>query len=279
LATRRFPRGTYSQGGQEGILDAIFHHVPVANAPPSCVEFGFNAESLAGGSGSNVARLVLERGWRPLLFDDIRENAAIGLRREAITPANAVDVFRRWHVPRTPDYVSIDIDSTDLWVFRALLPCYRASVYSVEYNSHFPLEATITFADEPAGRWQGDRGYGASLGALTAVAGEHGYSLVAVEPMLDAFFVRDDLLEDGSGRLALELDHWRSMTSLTHHAAIVDPSRVDSFVDYRVWRETGDPAAARSAAAEDCRRCLFAPPTSPGILRRGLEWVRRHGGG
>jgi hypothetical protein len=259
LSARRFPAGPRSQGGQDGILAAIFRHVQPVNAPPFCIEFGFNADTLDGGSGPNVATLVLDHGWKALLLDADHENPAINLRRELLTSANVVDVFRKWGVPPRPDYVSIDVDSTDLWLFRALLTTCRAAVYSVEYNSHFPLDVCVTCADDPEARWQGDRAYGASLRALDTVARERGYSLVAMEPGLDAFFVRDDLLDDGSGELAPPLEHWRPATLLLHHPPVLDARQVGRFLDYDVWRATGgDTVAARRAAAAACRRWLCA---------------------
>jgi len=257
LAARRFPTGPRSQGGQDGILAEIFRHVPTVNLPPFCVEFGFNASTLDGGTGANVATLVLDQGWQALLLDGGHENPAINLRREFLTPANIVSVFETRGVPAQPDYISIDVDSTDLWLFRALLPHYRAAVYSVEYNANFPLDLSVTCADDPTIRWQGDRVYGASLRALSTVAREHGYSLVAVEPGLDAFFVRDDLLDDGSGVLAPPLDHWRAATLLRAHPPVLDRRRIELMLDYDVWRATaGDSAAASRAAAAPCRRHL-----------------------
>jgi len=137
------------------------------------------------------------------------------------------------------------------------LPRYRAAVYSVEYNANFPLNLSVTCADDPQAHWLGDRVYGASLRALSTVAREHGYSLVAVEPGLDAFFVRDDLLDDGSGVLAPPLDHWRPVTLLRVHPPVLDRRRMELMLDYDVWRATaGDSAAARRAAAAPCRRHL-----------------------
>ena len=163
LAATEFPKGRHSQGGQDGVLGAIFAQIGTVNTPPLAVEFGFDSDSLTGGFGSNVANLVLHQGWRALLLDGGHENPAINLHREFLTAANIVEVFTRHGVPPEPDYVSIDLDSTDLWVFRALLKSFRARVFSVEYNSHFPLDAAITFPDDPAERWQEDRGYGVSL--------------------------------------------------------------------------------------------------------------------
>lgn len=259
LAAQRLPKGPRSQGGQDGILAEIFRNIPATHSPPFCVEFGFNASTLDGGTGANVASLVIDRGWQALLLDGGHENSAINLRREFLTSANVVGVFEKWGVPLQPDYISIDVDSTDLWLFRALLPRYRAAVYSVEYNSHFPLDLSVTCADDPQIRWLGDRAYGASLAALVSVAREHGYSLVAVEPTLDAFFVRDDLLDDGSGVLAPELEHWRAATRIDLHPPVLDRRRVGLFLDYHVWRNTGgDSAAARKAASAVCRRVLRA---------------------
>jgi hypothetical protein len=259
LAATRFPRGPRSQRGQDGILAELFRHIPTVNSPPFCVEFGFNAATLDGGTGANVASLVLDHGWQALLLDGGHENPAINLRQEFLTSANILGVFAKWGVPAQPDYISIDVDSTDLWLFRALLPHYRAAVYSVEYNANFPLELSVTCADDPAFRWQGDRVYGASLRALSAVAREHGYSLVAVEPRLDAFFVRDDLLDDGSGVLAPPLEYWRPATGLRLHPPVLNRSRAGLFLDYDVWRATaGDSVAARRAAAASCRRHLRA---------------------
>ena len=276
LAATEFPKGRHSQGGQDGVLGAIFAQIGTVNTPPLAVEFGFDSDSLTGGFGSNVANLVLHQGWRALLLDGGHENPVINLHREFLTAANIVEVFTRHGVPPEPDYVSIDLDSTDLWVFRVLLKSFRARVFSVEYNSHFPLDAAITFPDDPAERWQEDRGYGVSLKALVLVAEEAGYSLVTVVPKLDAFFVRNDLLDDGSGRLAPELETWRAATSLSFHAPLRDPSRVGIFLDYEVFQRTGgDLAASRAAARGVSEQCLLGGEVKRGPVRRFLRACRR----
>lgn len=276
LATTEYPKGEHSQGAQDHVLRKIFAHVGTVNTPPLAVEFGFDCDSFTGGFGSNVADLVLHHGWRAILLDGGHENAAINLHREFLTSANIVEVFMRHGVPPEPDYVSIDLDSTDLWIFRALLRRFRARVFSVEYNSHFPLEAAITFPDDPAERWQQDRGYGVSLKALVLAAAEEGYSLVTVVPRLDAFFVRDDLLDDGSAALVPPLEAWRPATGLSFHAPLRDPSRIGIFLDYEVWRKSGgDVTASRAAAREVCRHCLLGDVPKRGPLRRLARGCRR----
>lgn len=276
LAAKEYPKGEHSQGSQDHVLREIFTHVGTANTPPLAVEFGFDADSLTGGFGSNVANLVLHQGWRAILLDGGHENASINLHREFLTSANIVEVFTKHGVPAEPDYVSIDLDSTDLWIFRVLLKHFRARVYSVEYNSHFPLGAAITFPDDPAERWQQDRGYGVSLKALVLAAAAEGYSLVKVVPKLDAIFVRNDLLDDGSGALVPALETWRPATSLAFHAPLRDPSRVGIFLDYEVWQQTGgDMAASRAAALEVCRQSLLGNVPKRGPVRRFLRACER----
>ena len=276
LAATEFPKGRHSQGGQDGVLRAIFAHVGTVNTPPLAVEFGFDCDSFTGGFGSNVANLVLHQGWQAILLDGGHENAAINLHREFLTSENIVEVFTKHGVPEEPDYVSIDLDSTDLWIFRSLLKCFRARVFTVEYNSHFPLDAAITFPDDPAERWQQDRGYGVSLKALVLAAAEEGYSLVTVVPKLDAVFVRNDLLEDGSGTLVPPLETWRAATGVSFHAPLRDPSRIGIFLDYEVWQKTGgDLTASRAAARGVCEQCLLGEVPKRGPVRRFLRTCRR----
>jgi hypothetical protein len=129
----------HSQGDQDGVLAEIFSRLGTTNR--FFAEFGFDADSFAGGVGANT-QLLYAQGWRGLLMDGGHENAAIGLHREMITPGNVVGLFAKYGVPLEPDYVSIDLDSTDLWVFLALTKVYRPRVMSIEYNMNFP-----------AGRW------------------------------------------------------------------------------------------------------------------------------
>lgn len=179
LEIRQFGSGVYSQSYQDVLLDIIFANIGTTNPTPFCVEFGFNSMSLTGGSGANVASLILKGKWDSLLLDGDKENPEINLHRHFLTSSNISEVFKQYHVPQQPEYVSIDVDTTDLWLFEALLKDYKAMVYSVEYNSNFPIDAAITFSNDPNERFEGDRGYGASLKALTMVA-EKKWLLVAM---------------------------------------------------------------------------------------------------
>ena len=171
-------------------------------------------------------------------------------------------------MPSQPDYISIDVDSTDLWLFEALLKGYRARVFSVEYNCNYPLDAAITFPDDPNERCEGDRGYGASLKALTLVAENNGYSLLWVVPGLDAFFIRNDLIDDGSGQICFPFSRWKQCTGITVHKPLHNSSRLDMFIDYEVYVKTsGDIGESRKSAYPICKKYLLDSFTSK-IIRK-----------
>jgi hypothetical protein len=108
------------------------------------------------------------------------------------------------------DYVSIDVDSVDLWLFSHLIDGgYRPRVVSVEYNSNYGLDKAVTVP--PGAVWGGDSCYGASLSALYYCGAQRGYNLVAVEPLLDVFFIREDLHH------SIEISEFESYTNLPAH--------------------------------------------------------------
>jgi hypothetical protein len=267
-----FGQGLYSQSYQDELLAIIFRNIGTINPVPFCVEFGFDSSSLTDGVGCNTAKFILNDNWNSLLLDGDNDEPSINLHRHFLTPSNICEIFRSYGVPQEPEYISIDVDSTDLWLFRSLLKEYRAMLFSVEYNSHFPLDKAITFPDDPDQYWQGDRGYGASLKALAMVASENGYSLLWVVPFMDAFFIRTDLVDDGTPKLVFPFSKWSSCTSLQFHKPLKDRSRVDIFIDYEVYvRSGGDMQKSRQAARETCMTYLVGN----GDLLTKLTGLRR----
>jgi hypothetical protein len=87
-------------------------------ANPYYVEIGYNAPYLT--EGSNTLHMY-HKGWDGLLIDGDHENHSINLHAHFVRPDNIVDIFDQHSVPEEPDYVSIDIDSLDVWVARSLL--------------------------------------------------------------------------------------------------------------------------------------------------------------
>lgn len=229
-----------------------------------------------GGSGSNVASLVLNQNWDCLLIDGKFENPQINLHRHYLTSENIADIFSRYSVPKEPEYVSIDVDSTDLWLFRAVARSYRAMVFSVEYNSNFPLDTAVTFPNDPEMVWHGDKGYGASLRALNMVAQSEGYSLVRAVTSFDLFFVRDDLIEDAAEEICFPIEKWRDETSRPNHRPVKIISRLADFVDYKMFTDTdGDISKSRRAGARAAKKYLGLTPYDLLVSFLGIFGINR----
>jgi hypothetical protein len=206
-----------SQGNQDRVLHSLFgpNHLGVTNK--FYVEFGFNQDSYDEvGSGPNTERLYKKAGWSGLEMDGSHENVTMNLRKEFITRDNVASLFTKYEVPKEPDYVSVDIDSCDLWVFLGIVESeFRPRVFTVEYNAYWPLEKSVTNvckrADGKLYRWHGDNMHGASLAALNKAANDNGYTIVYVTKVLDAFMVRKDLICPGT---ELPIETFRDLTGL-----------------------------------------------------------------
>ena len=150
----------YSQSGEDGTLAHLFDRIGTTNR--FFVEFG----AKDGQSISNTANLRLHHGWQGLLMDgDPAESAegaesveaaesaegiefaapnlhadetAARVRKEIITGENINELLARYHVPKSFDLLSIDIDGNDYWVWKAL-EGYLPRVVLIEYNIFFQM--------------------------------------------------------------------------------------------------------------------------------------------
>jgi hypothetical protein len=238
-------RSIYSQGNQDGILEYIFDNIGTTNR--NYVEFGFNSPVHDVGTGSNTYHLY-ENGWRGLLLDGDYENDAINLKKEWITSDNIVSIFDKYEVPLEIDYLSIDIDSTDLWILHAILSSrkYRPRVISVEYNSQFAMNSFTTCLNTTV--WDGFRLLGASFGALQMVGHLHGYSVVAVVKYLDIFLVRNDLLRGSALPRYTEEQVEGPNHGLSRNISLLK----ENIADFAVWYHSGgDLEKARTGALEN----------------------------
>lgn len=193
----------HSQGNQDNILAVIFGRIGTTNK--FFVEFGldyvgsFNCsesgmDHAASNAGLNT-RLLAKQGWHGMYFDAVVSVPECNITRAVLTEDNIGTHFESQGVPHDVDYVSIDVDSVDLWLLRGLLLTkYRPRVISVEFNSNFPRDTKITF-QRSWHEWAGRSVYGSSVGALNFIANEYGYTAVYIMEYMDIFFVRRDLLE------------------------------------------------------------------------------------
>ena len=197
LTARRF--GFSSQNGEDGIILAIFTRAGMTDRRFVDVGCGFN--------GGNSGFLARELGWQGLMIDargraiDVITTEYLGYGvtpvRAKVTPASFNSLLREHGLTGELDFLSIDIDGVDFWLWEGL-DVNRPRVVAIEYNYLFGAEHAVTVPKDPAfdiGA-QPTRAYrGASLLALERLGRRKGYRLVATE-RVNAFFVRDDVARD-----------------------------------------------------------------------------------
>jgi hypothetical protein len=141
-------------------------------------------------------------GWRGLFIDAEADEfehlqskyrwTPVTTRRTMVTSDNVQTMFAEAGVPEEPDVLSIDIDGGDYWIRKAIT-AYCPRLVIVEYNGGLdPAQRRVVPASFPG--WDRTRYYGASVGALKALAEAKGYRFVHTEVSgSNAFFVRADL--------------------------------------------------------------------------------------
>jgi hypothetical protein len=193
---------TFSQWGEDGIIQALIRSVPIGRN--IFIEFGVQDYS-----ESNTRFLLLNDNWSGLVIDGDAENIdAIkssdlywrhNLKAECafITRDNINDIFVSAGVQGDIGLLSIDIDGNDYWVWEAI-NAVDPRIVAVEYNFRFGgAEAvTIPYRDDftRASAHSSMIYYGASLAALALLAARKGYDLVGCNSAgNNAFFVRRDV--------------------------------------------------------------------------------------
>jgi hypothetical protein len=192
----------YSQGGEDGIVEEIFKRIGTTNQ--FFVEFG-----VGNGLENNTAYL-LNKGWSghwlegsknyckniQKVFAELIKDKKLGLTNEFISAENIESLFAAANVPTELDFLCIDIDGNDYWVWQAIKN-YRPRVVALEYNAMYPPQLGWTIKYNPQHNWDYSSYMGASLKALEKLGVEKGYRLVGCSFLgANSFFVREDLLGD-----------------------------------------------------------------------------------
>jgi len=194
LLAERF--GYLSQNDEDGLLLAIFKRIGTTDR--RFVEIG------CGMNGGNSGFLAQELAWSGLMVDARSSSIekvtvrftgrAVTAVKRRVTCETVNDVLRNHGFTGELDFLSIDIDSNDYWVWEAITAC-SPRVVAIEYNWLFGAQRAVTIPYSPTFDLAavGVRSYrGASLAALVHLGRRKGYRLVATE-RVNAFFLRNDI--------------------------------------------------------------------------------------
>jgi hypothetical protein len=195
-------RNTFSQGGEDGILESLFLHLGIHIG--WFVEFGASD----GVSLSNT-RCLLYKGWRGIYIEadekkmfTLRLNTIDYYNRNQVyivnkkvtrerNDTNINSILSSTPIPKDFDLISIDVDGNDYWIWKALE--YDPKVVVIEYNPSFKQDIPLSVKYNRNLSWQGTDYYGATSSALINLGKKKGYSLVAFTEGLNLIFVKNEL--------------------------------------------------------------------------------------
>ena len=195
----------YSQNDEDGIL---LYLVSIAGSMgrtivEMCVEDGVEC---------NAANLIVNHGWRGLLFDGSAKNIERAKRfygrhpdtwlrppqivQSWITRENVNDLLIVHGIRGEVDILSIDLDGIDYWIWKRL-DALNPRIVVIEYRQQWGSQASVTVPySDTFDRGRGHPEYwGASLAALVKLGSERGYILVGCDrTKTNAFFMRSDVM-------------------------------------------------------------------------------------
>jgi hypothetical protein len=192
-----------SQNDEDGILKEIFTRIGVSRR--TFVEFG------VGNGYENNTCYLLGSGWSGIWIDGALENhefhqlhfgwairsGVLKTVQSFLTVENINAVIAEAGTSGEIDLLSIDVDGNDFHLWEAV-QVIDPRVVVIEYNAYAAPPIKWVMSYDPLYRWDGESNYfGSSLASLHELGSAKGYTLVACNITgLNAFFVRNDLVED-----------------------------------------------------------------------------------
>jgi hypothetical protein len=203
----------FSQWGEDGIIQRLIDVVKLEDR--TFIEFG-----VEDFYESNCRYLMMNDNFRGFVMDGSEDNAAackksyfywkheLTMRQAFITRDNVNELLAESGFGPDLAILSIDLDGVDYWVTEAIRG-YTPRILIHEYNALLGGTRKISVPYDPAFQ-RGEKHFshlywGASLGALTHLANQRGYTLVGTNSArCNAFYVRNDLMSDKLQALTAE---------------------------------------------------------------------------
>ena len=195
----------HSQCGEDGILWYIYSVIGTTNK---------KAVEICAGNGKecNSANLVVNHGWKVLMVEGDKDKADFAKEyyakhpdtflippnviNEWITAENVNDIIRRHGFEGDIDFLSVDMDGIDYWLWKAI-DVVAPRVVMVEIQAVWRCTASVTVPYRPDFKvksLQYGHYAGASLPAFVKLAKEKGYRLIGANRFgQNAVFMRNDV--------------------------------------------------------------------------------------
>ena len=195
----------YSQNDEDGIIDSIFSDIGIKNK--------FFIEIGIGNGIENNTHYLLLKDWKGVWIDS--NKVIINKLKKELPKSNKLDLIclkvtpeninkklldsKKYRneinnqIPDNVDFMSIDIDSNDVFCIQALTT-FKPRLICIEYNSKFPPFMKMSIKKSYSKKWNYDDYFGASLSYIADEMEKIEYRLISTNVSgSNAFFVKKEL--------------------------------------------------------------------------------------
>ena len=189
-----FEKKIYSQFGEDGILEEILKRLGEQNIDKWCVEFG----ARDGISDSNTYNLIKNYDYNAVLIEsddkyfnklkkNIKSEKIIKIKKlVSLEGSNKLEnILQNTKIPKNFDFLSIDIDGCDYYIFEQL-ELFTPKIVCIEFNHMIPNE--VEFVQKKNFSIK----QGSSAKSLINLAKSKKYHLVA-NSLTNLFFVHENI--------------------------------------------------------------------------------------
>jgi hypothetical protein len=131
-------RRVFSQNHEDGITLALIEQIKPKKK--FFVEFGTES-----GAEVNTRDIRENHGWTGIMLDGSHEIPSINLHKTMILEETIVSEFQKYNVPIDMGILSVDIDSYDFWISKAILEAgYKPDIIITEVKTVPPFPPSIS---------------------------------------------------------------------------------------------------------------------------------------
>lgn len=187
-----FAEQVFSQFDEDGIISKIFEIIGFTTK--TYLEFGATKEF------NNTQNLHVNHGFSGTLWGSESECDYNTIHKEFVTVENVGHLCEKYNVQKDLDFLSIDIDGNDWYVWREISKFISPRVVVIEYNGEFRVDDDKIIPYDSTFEWDRKTKYfGATLRAMFNLGNTLGYSLVACNRHgNNAFFIRNDCIPENT---------------------------------------------------------------------------------
>lgn len=182
----------YSQCGEEGFIEFILKNIGVETSG-YLIEFGAGD----GVALSNSHYFIKEKGFDAFLFDGDPKGSS-QVNRVWIDADLAIGLTKAFNNDKIElDLFLIDLDGNDWYILNSFISNIeiKPKLVVCEINPIWKRDEAFTIKYNPQHIWKNNTYYGMSLKAAEIMMESHGYTLIFVNDSLNAYFLRNDLLQ------------------------------------------------------------------------------------